>query len=117
MRLHCGLHRDHIAHRESFLVTSVLEAREQTLRRKMHKNRPQLLVAGPLILHDNTRPHEPYSPDMSPSDFDLFPKLKEPMRRRRFSSLEELYTDGTRAIRHMNKSGVLDASKTLGLSH
>ena len=23
----------------------------------MYKNRPQLLVAGPLILHDNVRPH------------------------------------------------------------
>ena len=30
------------------------------------------------------------------------------MRERRFSSLEALSTDGTRAIRHMNKSGVLD---------
>ena len=27
------------------------------LGRKMHNNRPQLLVPGPLILHDNTRPH------------------------------------------------------------
>ena len=53
-------------------------------------------------------PHAPYSPDMSPPDLDLFPELKEPMRERRFSSLEELSTDGTRAIRHMNKSGVLD---------
>ena len=52
----------------------------------------------PFILHDNARPHiadvvtknfnygwevlpqPPYSPDMSPLDFDLFPKLKEPMR-------------------------------------
>ena len=64
----------------------------------MHKNRPQLLVAEPFILHDNARPHIadvvikkdsdygwellphiPYSPDMSPPDFDLFLKLKEPM--------------------------------------
>ena len=52
-------------------------------------------------------PHKPYSTDMS-SDFDLFPKLKEPMRRRCFSSLEELSTDGSRVIRQMNKSGVLD---------
>ena len=34
-----------------------LEPREQKRRRKMNKNRPQLLVAGPLILHDNARPH------------------------------------------------------------
>jgi len=29
----------------------------QKLRRKMHKNRPDLLGDGPLVLHDNTRPH------------------------------------------------------------
>ena len=90
---------------------------------KMHKNRPQLLVAGRLVLHDDDRPHiadvltrelreygwdvVPYSPDMSSPAFDLFPKLKEPMRGR-FSSLEELSTDGTRSFRHMNKSGILD---------
>ena len=65
-------------------------------------------------------PHASYSLDMRLPDFDLFPKLKEPMRGRRFSSLEELSTDGIRAIRHMNKSGVLDGMiilQTLGLSH
>ena len=60
----------------------------------MNKNRSLLLIAGPLILHDNARPHFAdvvtkklrdngwevlsnalYSPDMSPPDFDLFPKL------------------------------------------
>ena len=62
---------------------------------KMHKNRPDLLGDGPLILHDNASPHlgkavtdllskykwevllhTPYSPDMSPPDFDLFHKLR-----------------------------------------
>ena len=93
----------------------------------MHKNRPQLIVSGPIILHDNARPHvadvvtkknrdygwevlphAPYSPHVSLTDFDLFPKLKEPMSERRSSSLEELSTNGTRAIRHMNKSGDLE---------
>jgi histone-lysine N-methyltransferase SETMAR len=65
--------------------------------RKTHKNRPDLLRDDLLILHDNAYPllgkavtdllskyewevlsHPPYSPDMSPPDFDLFPKLKEP---------------------------------------
>ena len=99
-------------------------------------NRPQLLVAGPLFLHDNARPHiadvvtnklrdyewemlpyAPYSPHTSPSDFDLHLKLKELMRGRRSVSLEELSIDGTRDIRHMNKSCVLDASQTLGLRY
>ena len=52
--------------------------------------------------------HASYSPDTSPPDFNLFPKLNEPVRRRSFSSLEELSTDGTRAILNINKSGVLD---------
>ena len=35
-------------------------------------------------------PHPPFSPDMSPPDFDLFPKLKINMRGVRFSTLEDL---------------------------
>ena len=38
----------------------------------------------------------------------LIPELKEPLRALRFYFLEEFSTDGTRAIRHMNKSGVLE---------
>jgi len=102
------------------------------LPRKMHKARPDLLGDGPLILHDNARlhlgkavtdllskyewellPHAPYSPDMSPSDFDLFPKLKEPMRGHRFSSLEEVSAAVTRAIRELNKSGTLNGIQNL----
>ena len=94
----------------------------QKLRRKMHKNRPDLLGDGPPILHGNARlhlgkvvtdllskyewevlPHAPYSPDMSPPDFDLFHKLKEPMRGHRFPSLQEVYAAVTRAIRAVKK--------------
>jgi hypothetical protein len=45
---------------------------------------------------------------MSPSDFDLFHKLKEPMRGHRFSSLEEVSAGITRAIRRLDKSGNLN---------
>ena len=65
-------------------------------------------------------PHEPCSLDMSPVDFVLFPKLRELLPGRRFSSLEEVSAEGTRTIRHMNKSGVgwnNNASKTLRLGH
>jgi histone-lysine N-methyltransferase SETMAR len=81
----------------------------QKLRTKMHKNQPDLLGNGPLILHDNAHPHlgkvvtdllskyewevlphVPYSPGMNPPDFDLFPKLKQPTCGQRFSSLEQL---------------------------
>ena len=98
----------------------------------MHKNRPDLLRDGSLILHDNARPHlgkfvtnllskyqcevllhAQYSPDMSPQDFDLFPKLKEPMRGHRFSSLEEVSAAVTLAIRRLKKSGTLNGRANL----
>ena len=52
-------------------------------------------------------PHSPYSPDMSPTDFDLFPKLKKPLCGKRFRSIEEVYNEVTRVIRRINKEGVL----------
>ena len=75
----------------------------------MHVNRPDLLKNGVLFLHDNAQPHigkvvrelldrcswevlphPPYSPNMSPPDLDLFPKLKINMRGVCFSTLEDL---------------------------
>jgi histone-lysine N-methyltransferase SETMAR len=62
-----------------------------------------------LLQHDNTRPHTsaatidaiqhldfsvlphpPYSPDLAPSDFHLFPKLKGQLKGQRFSCDEEV---------------------------
>jgi len=106
----------------------------QKLWRKMHANRPDLLEKVVLILHDNTRPHlgkdvrelldgyswevlphPPYSPDMSPLDFDLFPKLKINMHGVRFSTLEDLSASVTRRIRQINCSrdltGIVDLPK------
>ena len=106
----------------------------QKLRRKMHANRPDLLENGVLILHDNTRshlgkdvrglldgygwevlPHPPYSPNMSPPDFDLFPKLKINMRGVRFSTLEDPSASITRHVRQLNCSrdltGIMDLPK------
>ena len=104
----------------------------QKLCRKMHKNWPDLLEDRSLILHNNAHlrlgkvvtnllskyewevlSHAPYGPDMSPPDFDLFPKLKELMRGHRFSSLEEVSAAVTRAVRGLNKSGTLNGIANL----
>ena len=66
------------------------------LRRAVSHKRPQL--QNVIIMHDNTTPpkanyvrdllqcwrwqvleHPPYSPDLSPCDYDLLPKLKAPL--------------------------------------
>jgi hypothetical protein len=47
-------------------------------------------------------PHPPYSHDMSPPDFDLFPKLKKKnLRGKRFKSIEEV----RRVIRRIDDEG------------
>ena len=94
----------------AFLTTSV-------------KKRRSLLDATPLILHDNATchktyrvtsiitsynwdvlPHPHYSPDMSPPDFDLFPKLKEPLRGVRFYDLGDLELEVAKQVRRINLS-------------
>ena len=91
-----------------------------------------MFPASVLILHDNAQPHAsgavleilgkygwqvlphpPYSPDMSPPDFYLFPKLKKPLRGKCFGSIEEVSHEVTRVIRRVNNEGVLTGIQDL----
>jgi histone-lysine N-methyltransferase SETMAR len=58
-------------------------------------------------------PHPPYSPDMSPPAFDVFPKLEKPLRGKRFRSIEEVSNEVTRLIRRINNEGVLTGIQDL----
>lgn len=79
------------------------------LRRAIQNKRRGLLSSGVVLLHDNARPHAavmttnllqkfkwelfehpPYSPDLAPSDFHLFPKLKDFLGGSRYGSDDEL---------------------------
>lgn len=44
-------------------------------------------------------PQPPYSPDLAPCDFWLFPKLKRPLRGHRFDTIEEIKTESLRALK------------------
>jgi histone-lysine N-methyltransferase SETMAR len=91
-----------------------------------------MFAVSVLILHDKARshasgavseilekygwqvlPHPPYSPDMSPPDFDLFPKLKKPLRGKRFRSIEEVSNEVNRVIRRINNKGVVTGIQDL----
>lgn len=79
------------------------------LKKKIKDKRRGMLTRGVSLLHDNARPHTarltqdllvsfgwdivthpPYSPDLAPSDYHLFNKLKEFLGGQRFSNDEEV---------------------------
>lgn len=80
------------------------------LRPAIRRKRPDLLQQGPIILHDNAPAHTKrevvqlfneeydweilqhpaYSPDLSPCDFFFFPNVKNELRGRRFSTVEDV---------------------------
>ena len=58
-------------------------------------------------------PHPPYSPDLAPCDFHLFPKLKEQLRGIRFDSNEEIVQAVRSWIRAQNDDFFLDGFRQL----
>ncbi|KAJ4427216.1 hypothetical protein ANN_24833 [Periplaneta americana] len=102
------------------------------LRPPLRRKRRHLVVQNPIILHDNARSHTTaavkdllrrwqweilehpqYSPDMSPCDYDLFTKVKEPLRGTRYNTRDELIRSIGRSIRNINKDGRADGVRRL----
>ena len=87
-------------------------------RKRFRRKRPALFKSGQWHFHrDNapvhnsilvtdyltkmgikTVPHRPYSPDLAPRDFWLFPKLKEKLRLCRYQTIEEMKEAVTKVI-------------------
>jgi len=44
-------------------------------------------------------PHAPYSPDLAPADFFLFPKLKTTLKGRRFQTTDEIQENAITELR------------------
>ena len=73
-----------------------------------HDNAPahsSLLVRN-FLAKNNTviMPQPPYSPYLAPCDFLLFPRLKRPMKERRFVTIEEIKTESLRELKDIPKS-------------
>jgi hypothetical protein len=43
-------------------------------------------------------PHIPYSPDLAPCDFFLFPKMKLKLKGRQFDTIEEIQAESQRVL-------------------
>ncbi|KMQ87532.1 mariner mos1 transposase [Lasius niger] len=94
------------------------------LRENIRRKRPDLWKDNSWILHhDNAPSHKaiivqeflaknttnvidqaPYSPDMAPCDFFLFPKLKLPLRGRRFESIDAIKENSQKVLKLIPQS-------------
>lgn len=94
------------------------------LREQVRRKRPELWRDNSWFLHHDNAPSQkaviineffaknatnvieqpPYSPDLAPADFFLFPKLKLPLRGTRFHSVEEIKENSQRALRLISKN-------------
>lgn len=94
------------------------------LREQIRRKRPDLWKTNSWILHhDNAPSHKaiivkefltknstniieqpPYSPDMAPADFFLFPKLKLPLRGTRFQSIEDIKENSRRELKSISEN-------------
>ncbi|PNF42617.1 hypothetical protein B7P43_G01293 [Cryptotermes secundus] len=54
-------------------------------------------------------PHPPYSPDLAPCDFFLFPKMKIKLKGRRFDTVEEIQAETHTVLNTLTKKDFQDA--------
>jgi transposase len=93
---------------------------------KVRRKRPELFAYNSWILHHDNAPghtalsvrqflaskqitvleHPPHSPDLAPSDFFLFPKIKEILKGRHFDDIDDIRSNTTAALKaiQQNKS-------------
>ena len=62
-----------------------------------------LLIRSHLAKQTSVVPHPPYSPDLAPADFFLFPKLKTTLKECRFQTIEYSGKCDKRTARHHRK--------------
>jgi len=120
---------DRLVHHE-FVPTGQMVNKEfyktvlQCLCDAVRRHRPEKWRSGNWILHhDNAPAHRavttneflakhnilslpqpPYSPDLAPCDFFLFPQLKKTMKGCRFNYVEDIQANATRQLRAITKS-------------
>jgi hypothetical protein len=82
------------------------------MRRVSAKFVPRLLTDGQKenrVEISQELPHPPYSPDLAPADFFMFPKLKTTLKGRRFQTTEGIQENAIRELRAITESASQEA--------
>ncbi|KDR20028.1 hypothetical protein L798_05263, partial [Zootermopsis nevadensis] len=83
------------------------------LRESIRRKRPEKWENNNWVLHHHNAnahtvlasknttviPHPPYSPDLAPCDFFLFPKMKFRLKGRRFDTIEEIQAESQEVLK------------------
>jgi transposase len=116
------VHQEFLPQRQTMIQTVYITVL-QRLRDAVCRKRPQKWSSGTWLLnYDNAPchaalrvreflakrsihvvPHRPYSPDLAPCDFFLFPKLNSTMKGKRFQDVAEIQLNTTRQLQAIPK--------------
>ena len=110
----------------------------ERLRNYVRRKRPEKWAMGFTLHHDNAPrhtsllvrqflaykniavcPHPPYSPDLEPCDFWLFPKVKMTVKVKRFESIQDIEAATTAQLKTLKKEDsrtVSESGKNDGIS-
>ena len=59
-------------------------------------------------------PHPPYSPDLAPGDFFLFPMLKRPLKGKKFETIPEITANAAKELKGIKKEAYQDLFPQVG---
>jgi [histone H3]-lysine36 N-dimethyltransferase SETMAR len=122
---HQGIIYDHcLPHGQTITGNYYSSVLKNQLMKKLRNKRPHLVANGWMLHHDNAPAHTsrvcqdtldeigvellshpPYSPDLAPCDFFLFPELKKHLRGVRFQSDNEVNNAVSGALKVISKDG------------
>jgi hypothetical protein len=117
------LHHEFIPQRKTIMNQAVYITVLHRLLDAVRRERPHKWSSGSWLLHHDSAPchaalsvreflakrsipvvsHPPYSPDLAPCDFFLFPRLKNTLKGKRFQDVAEIQLNTTRQLQAIPK--------------
>ena len=113
-----------VPHGQTVNAKYYVEVLHQLMRIHIPQKRPEMKNGAWKLHHDNARPHvativteflskknveviphPPYSPDLAPCDFYLYPTAKKDLKGRRFGTLQEVLGAVQAILKRMSKNG------------